>query len=260
MNTGITIDNVAVREFPASFTFGPHAHRFVEVDFIERGSCGMLFGTELVRLTTNDCLLILPDVPHYFFTHARSPCTIVQLEFAVDDFSLDLLGDIKAPSRRFLKFIPHESLSYCIRNIRYEHANNLTGSEKMMQLLFDQFFLLLNREIARVFDDKMFLGDKVTPLLKNLVDTLHNEYEDEISIEGLAATLGVSSRYLRAQFRRGYGMTISDFLLGLRIRKASTLLSQQKRSILEVAIQSGFASSQYFARIFKKEGYVTVNC
>ena len=253
MDASIIIDNVAVREFPASYTFGPHSHRFIEVDFVETGSCGMLFGTESVRLTTNDCLLIYPDVRHFFFTKARASCTIVQLEFAVENFPQGSLGAIQAPGRSFLKLLPQPSLSQCIRNIRYEQARAAPDSAAMMRLLFDQLFLLLKREVDGVYSDPAHRNERESPLVRNLVEVLKNDYEEPLTIEGVSDGLGVSSRYLRRIFHDAYGMTIGDFLTGLRLKKASSLLGPASLSILEVALQSGFSSSQYFARVFKKE-------
>ncbi len=258
-----TIDNVAVRKFPPSFTFGPHAHRFIEMDFIERGGCGMLFGSEPVRLTAEDCLLIYPQAPHYFFTQARSSCTIVQLEFAVENFpalappraageGLSFLEELRSPTRPFLKLLPQASLSACMRSIRHESGHPAPGRQEMLKLLFAQLLILLSREV-----EGLYSGSGGEPgseaLAKGLAAALSNEYEERVVIEDLAAAMGVSSRHLRSRFRRAYGMTASEFLLGLRLRKASALLAQRDMSILEVALQSGFSSSQYFARVFKRE-------
>jgi AraC-like DNA-binding protein len=258
-----TIDNVAVRKFPPSYTFGPHAHRFIEIDFIEDGGCGMLFGTEPVGLTADDCLLIYPEASHFFFTKARSSCTIVQLEFAVENFpalalprasgaALSFLEELRSPTRPFLKLLPQTSLSACIRNIRHEFGHQAQGWQEMLKLLFAQLLILLSREVEALYSGAGGESDS-EELAKGLAAALTNEYEEHILIEDIAAAMGVSSRHLRSRFHRAYGMTASDFLLRLRLRKASTLLAQRNMSILEVALQSGFSSSQYFARVFKRE-------
>ena len=259
-----TIDNVAVREFPAAYTFGPHAHRFVELDFIEAGNCGMLFGTELVRLGAGDCLLIYPDVPHYFFTRARTGCTIVQLEFAVENFpwpvlpqlgeeALVFLDEVRNHAQPFRKLLPQAVLSQCIRAIRQESTESRRGRDEMLRLLFAQLLILLSREVEGVYATTEPAFDSGRDLAHRLASRLANEYAENQGIEELSVDFGVSSRYLRRCFHDVFGMSIIDYLTGLRLRKASALLARPDLSILEIALQSGFGSSQYFARVFKRE-------
>jgi len=47
-------------------------------------------------------------------------------------------------------------------------------------------------------------------------------------------------------------MTPNDYLLRLRIRKASELLSDSETSITDIAFRTGFSSSQNFSKVFKK--------
>lgn len=259
-----TIDNVAVRKFPAAFTFGPHAHRFIELDYIEEGGCGMLFGTELVRLGAGDCLLIYPDASHYFFTRARAGCTIVQLEFAVENFpwpalpgqsgaNLAFLDEVRTHSQPFRKLHPGTGVSQCIRDIRQESAGTWRGKEEMLRLLFARLFILLSREVEGVYDVQSGLQAGEGTLARQAAAILANEFGESLDFEELALRLGVSSRYLRRCFHEAWGMGIGEWLLGLRLRKASALLARPGLSVLEVALQCGFASSQYFARVFRKE-------
>jgi AraC-like DNA-binding protein len=256
-----SIFNVASRTFPPGYTFGPHAHRHIEVDFVERGSCGMLFGTEYVRFVANECVLIFPEVSHYFFTPARVRCALVQVEFAVDNFpwmsvppgnddALSFLREIRTHSRSFLKFQPKATLAACMRNIREESKGAEPGREEMLKLLFSEFFIRLSREISSLFDGvEPPAAGKLR--LRTLVEAIRNEFDGELSIEELAGRVGTSSRYLRREFHSAFGLSISDYIQELRLRKARKLLSSSDLSVLEVALECGYASSQYFARIFK---------
>jgi AraC-like DNA-binding protein len=256
------IDNVAVKCFPPYFTFGPHAHRFIEIDYIEEGWCGMLFGTDYVRLDKGDCLLIFPEVSHYFFTPGSVSCTLTQVEFALDNFpwmslpasgegALGFLAEIRTHSRSYLKLLPQRRLSECMKRIREERLGAERGREEMIRLLFSQFFILLSREIALLFGHDTRRA-ATNPRVRTLLQILQNEYDGELSIEALAARCGVGSRYLRREFRSVMGMGIGDYILELRLRKARKLLAEDRATVLDIAMESGFSSSQYFARVFKK--------
>lgn len=264
------IDNVAVRTFPRSFAFGPHEHRFIEVDYIEDGASGMLFGTEYVKLSVGDCLLIFPGISHYFFTQARSSCTIIQVEFAIDNFPqitntqsspLSFFEELKTSSNSFLKFQPKSSLGECIRSIREESVGDSLGREEMLRLLFARLFILLSREISSLFGEEMS-GPKsgIAEKTKDILVRLNNESTEPIRIEDVAAMVGVSSRYLRRSFSLAYGTGIVEYLTGLKLRKARHLLEETGLSILEIALDCGFSSSQYFDRVFRKATGMTPLC
>ncbi len=265
-----SIDNVAVRTFPHSFAFGPHEHRFSEVDFIEDGTSGMLFGTEYVKLSVNDCILIFPDVSHYFFTQTRSSCTIVQVEFAIDNFSplsqyhssdLSFFEELTKSNTRFLKFQPKNSLSECIRSIREESTGEAAGKEEMLRLLFTRLCILLSREISSFFGESISgLKCSIAQKTQDLLVRLQNESSAPIRIDEVASIMGVSSRYLRREFSSTFGTGIVEYVTELRLRKARRMLEETSLSILEVALDCGFSSSQYFDRVFRKSTGMTPLC
>ena len=258
----VAIDNAAVRIYPKAYAFGPHAHRFVEIDYVEEGSCGMLFGTDYVQLEEGDCLVIFPDISHFFFTNPSAPSTLVQVEFALDNFpwpslpppgdgALDFLSEVRAHSRSHLKLLPRPALAGCMRRIREEQQREERGQDEMMRLLFAQLFILLSREFAAFFGEESG-RTTANPRLRSLLGIVRNEYCRELAIEEIAGRCGASSRYLRREFRACLGMGIGDYIQELRLRKARSLLSDKRLTVLEVALDCGFGSSQYFSRVFKK--------
>lgn len=61
----------------------------------------------------------------------------------------------------------------------------------------------------------------------------------------------ISEVYLRRLFVKHYGLQPVKYLTALRINRAKELLSFSTLSVEECANESGFASSQYFCRVFK---------
>jgi transcriptional regulator GlxA family with amidase domain len=53
-------------------------------------------------------------------------------------------------------------------------------------------------------------------------------------------------------FKQNTGLTPNDYLQRLRIAKARELLTTTSQSVTEIAFAAGFASSQYFSRVFRK--------
>ena len=88
--------------------------------------------------------------------------------------------------------------------------------------------------------------------IKRALGYIHAEYHQPLTLDGLAATAGISKYYLAREFRRLTGMTVVGYLNSLRCEKAKPLLSEGEESIEAVARAVGFSGSTYFARVFKE--------
>ena len=86
---------------------------------------------------------------------------------------------------------------------------------------------------------------------KTLIDDAFTS--SEISVESVAAAVGVSEVYLRRLFNSEYGTSPSQYIISKRIANAEALMKEKSLSIEECAKQSGFSSLQYFSRIYKSK-------
>ncbi|MFT3774923.1 MAG: helix-turn-helix domain-containing protein [Minicystis sp.] len=76
--------------------------------------------------------------------------------------------------------------------------------------------------------------------------------DPELSLEGIAAALGCSTRYLHRAFA-DEPETITDHIWALRLEGCREELSRRRdRTISEVAFSWGFSSSAHFSRLFRK--------
>ena len=74
-----------------------------------------------------------------------------------------------------------------------------------------------------------------------------------IDFKKLAEENNVSYVWLRKAFKEVMGVAPGQYHLNLKIDKATQLLGESSLSISEVAYQTGFESSFYFSRIFRKK-------
>lgn len=92
-----------------------------------------------------------------------------------------------------------------------------------------------------------------TEILDAAVVYLDQTYMEPFSAEDLSRHLNLSYQYICRAFRAGTGMSPTEYIQRRRINKArSLLISDQQRSIAEVARAVGFKCPFYFSRIFKK--------
>lgn len=82
---------------------------------------------------------------------------------------------------------------------------------------------------------------------------------EDLSAGMIARQVNLSPSWLSAKFKEEVGVGISEYLNSMRIQKARQLLSETDDMIYEVSEQCGFASSQYFSKIFKQLTGMTPN-
>lgn len=75
--------------------------------------------------------------------------------------------------------------------------------------------------------------------------------EETIRVESLAQELHISRVALLAKFKRVMGCTLSDFLLGLRMKRAKHLLLESNARVNEIASLCGYRNAYYFSAAFK---------
>jgi len=90
------------------------------------------------------------------------------------------------------------------------------------------------------------------PRLKRLHQYVDQSYSEPISLKKAAGIAALESSYFSSYFRAKVGITFTDWLRQVRIRKAMKLMKGSDLSITEVAYEVGFGDLRTFERAFKQ--------
>jgi AraC-like DNA-binding protein/predicted membrane chloride channel (bestrophin family) len=94
--------------------------------------------------------------------------------------------------------------------------------------------------------------DLVDPVKEFVLGYIEKHYNEDISLEMAAEQLQRSRSYLSTYLKEKTGMTFTDYLHDLRIRKAKEMLGQKDVRINEVSERIGYQNVNSFIRMFKK--------
>lgn len=78
-------------------------------------------------------------------------------------------------------------------------------------------------------------------------------YAQKLSLEIIAKEVHLSPVYLGTLFKNSAGITITEYMTGIRMEKAKELLKNTTQNITEIAEAVGYPDAKYFAKLFKKE-------
>jgi AraC family transcriptional activator of pobA len=145
-----------------------------------------------------------------------------------------------------------------IRNIRNEYHSNIDK--------FSQDIIIANLETllnyAERFYQRQFITRKITnhKILERLEETLSAYVGDEAllskgapTVQYMADTLNISSKYLSSLLKQLTGQTTQQLIHEKLIEKAKEKLSTTELSVSEIAYSLGFEHSQSFNKLFKSK-------
>ncbi|WDP92298.1 MAG: helix-turn-helix transcriptional regulator [Desulfobacter sp.] len=139
-----------------------------------------------------------------------------------------------------------------IRNVRKELYMLFEQCIKFSEsdLLLEQYTRLIWAHIDEMINkQRRSKGAHIT--FAKAKSYVNKHFQHGITRKLVAAELGLNQDYLNALFCRFSGLSFTQYLLKIKLEKASELLHDAHLSISQVAKLSGFNSNTYFGRQFK---------
>lgn len=202
-------------------------------------------------LKKGDCIIIYAGRPHCFIVDSREKCSITQLEFSVQaPIALEREMAFLQRSQKFHKLTDCEMTSYLMESIC--RINRTDGEYRDIQLKLGFFQLFI--ELSAKIEAKQRTHERQGKAGKigDVIQYINENYELNLNIEELARMFDISSRYIRKCFVQETGTSCQHYINSLRIGKAKELLWFTSYTVTEIAMRTGFNSSQYFCRIFQQ--------
>lgn len=100
-------------------------------------------------------------------------------------------------------------------------------------------------------------SDKNARLMRQVQTYLEANYQNEISLDGLARTLDFSPYYFSKLFKQHFGVSFIEYLTDRRVRAAKEYLADPTKSVREVGELVGYPNGNYFVKMFKKKTGLT---
>ncbi len=87
--------------------------------------------------------------------------------------------------------------------------------------------------------------------VRRIRDLVHAKMDDELSLDEMARSVGLSTAHFARMFRKSTGETPHQFVLRQRLERAKAMLRAPDARILDVAVACGFKTQQHFAQVFR---------
>lgn len=107
-------------------------------------------------------------------------------------------------------------------------------------------------ELIRSTEERRLSHLQWPPKIRAAAERMQADYASPLTLDELAAAAGLSKYYFTRSFKEAAGCTPGDYLAKIRMKHAVRLLRQTPATVEEVAARTGYASTSYFIKVFRR--------
>lgn len=135
-----------------------------------------------------------------------------------------------------------------IQSIKQELTQQQIGHSTRVNHLIDELLILLARQSTHQTN----LRRDFPQTFMKLEQTLRQSLSHPWTVEEMAALVGLGTTAFSERVKSFTGFSPLNYLINIRISEAIKLLRRQQLSVTDIALETGFYSSQHFSTTFKK--------
>lgn len=238
-----------------------HCHDCLELNFILNGTGHYIIENNSYPIEKGDIFLI-NNSEHHMAVHDGS---LTMLVYVFDTGFIwdrpeeyDYVKPFFERSSHFSNKVSQNSPAWpLIRanllRLRKEYSEQREG----WPLLIKAYLMAALGEFYRYYQEMDALKANTSTTIayariRSVVEYIHDHFSEHLTLSQLAAHAMVSKNHLSAVFSDTMKLSLFEYIEQVRIHHARQLLQTTEESILDIALMSGFHSSSYFNRVFKK--------
>jgi AraC family transcriptional regulator len=174
---------------------------------------------------------------------------------------------------RFIQSVAREALTmnpdrlellneFKIRDRQIEAIGMLLLSELQQENLGGRLYIdslanvlavhLLRQYAADKPRRKVYEGGLPERQVQQVLEYINTHLNQDIKLADLAALLDMSQFHFSHLFKQAIGTSPYQYLLQQRVERAKQLLKQTERSIMDIALESGFSSHSHLSKQFRQ--------
>ncbi len=233
-----------------------HSHAgCIEIVYCQHGTCEYESGKGLYRLTPGKVFVSRPDERHRMMSNPYGLATYYLLfRVAPAASASGLERELRLLSGRLLGlprlFDGGSRVGTCFAQLLRlvsQPASGMAAAERRLRVLNAAISLLL----AVVDAAALPPANGVSSRIQAVADEMRAAPGRAYPVEELASRIGYSTSSFQNAFKTTVGHTPHAYLLKCRIERAKELLEAGGRSVISIAEELGFPSSQHFASRFR---------
>lgn len=208
-------------------------------------------GLEINKSSKNEILIAMsPDFPH----HEDSTDNFVRY-FAIfidkDYFeTIYRLYRKDIPIYKNSIFEVTTDLIPILKSFITEYRDKHPGYKRQLSILRERIVHLIIRNTLDVENSSESISRRFE--VEAAIEFIHANYMNKITVDEVSNFVNYSSSCFSRMFSKEMGVTLSAYIVQIRLEKAKKLMEIGKRSLTEISYFCGFNSPSHFSASYKK--------
>lgn len=234
-------------------SFGPLARNHYLFHYVLSGTGTLMANdskgkTQTFSIRSGQGFLIFPGQINTYFADEKLPWEYMWIEFdglrvkeALDLTELSMDNPVYHPHSKELREMMRQEMEYIVHH-----------PKESPLLLIGHFYLFLDymsRSAKRTTPVRS--GKMSDYYIKEAINFIEQNFQNNISIEEIAAVCGINRSYFGKIFSNAMGRSPQEFLMHYRMVKAAELLKLTSLSIADIGSAVGYENQLHFSRAFK---------
>jgi AraC-like DNA-binding protein/quercetin dioxygenase-like cupin family protein len=135
-----------------------------------------------------------------------------------------------------------------IQDVQRELCNQQIGYSTRVNQLIDELFIIITRHLTQQSNPARDFPKTFMQLEQTLRENLSHQW----TVEEMAVMVGMGTTLFNERVKKYSGFSPINYLINIRISEAIKLLKKKDISLTDIALDTGFYSSQHFSTTFKK--------
>ncbi|WP_107949454.1 AraC family transcriptional regulator [Lysinibacillus parviboronicapiens] len=236
-----------------------HWHKEIQFVYVKEGSVQYRVGAEVFVLEQGDGVFVNASC-----LHEARPYEIEQAKIYCVNVDPMLLGGQEGRIMA-IKYVDPYITTNSLPFVRLSGA--LARAVEGVALLLKErelfFEMKVWRELLLIWEtmltQSLLTEELMSPSVivqheraKEMLDYLHNHYQEKITLDDLAAHVFLSRAECSRFFKKIVGITPFTYILHYRLRKSMELLRDSEQSVTTIASSTGFSTVSYYIDRFKE--------
>jgi AraC family L-rhamnose operon regulatory protein RhaS len=247
----------------------PHKNRGMEITFVEKGMLEWMAEGQAEKVTAGSVYFTLPWQVHGSVNPTEPDNTIWHILFHLEQDYPTPHSSFRFP--RSFGFSKEEMLilsatfsnsqRHCfpatpaMRSLMPTLISELQSSHELRDAHVQTLLRAILVELKRIVAGEVIEAGRHTRAeqrVQSLIAALPASCDQAWTLSGMADTCGIQRTQLGKLFQKLTGGTPMEYLFRIRMERAKTLLRETDKKVIDIALECGYGTSQYFANTFKQ--------
>ncbi len=243
--SNLELINIGFEQCKPKYSYGPHIRPYHLIHFVTSGSGFLLMNNITYKVNANDAFIIPAETISFYEADSKDPWEYYWIGFTgtqANSLTHNMINSLQDHYiiRNIDTHLYAKEIKYGASLDKTDITNHLLSTSILYKICS-----LLSKDVLT-----NTVHTKTSSVSENIKFYLDAKYTEKISLMKLAENFHVHPNYLTRIFKETYGISPKQYLLDLKMNKATQLLSTTDMPINIISSSVGYDDQLSFSKAF----------